>query len=30
MATDGQKDEFPVAFHGSQVGESGLLSMKKN
>ena len=30
MAADRQKDEFPVAFHGGQVRESGQLSMKKN
>ena len=29
MATDREKDEFPVAFHGSQIREFGLLGMEQ-
>ena len=29
MSADGEKDEFPVAFHDGQVRESGILGMQE-
>ena len=30
MTADWEKDEFPVAFHGCQIRECGLLTMKQS